>query len=30
MYEEFFVTGLRMPPHHALGDILLHFQAQLH
>jgi hypothetical protein len=30
VYEDFFVTGLRMPPHPALVDILLHFQAQLH
>jgi hypothetical protein len=30
VYEDFFVTGLRMPPHPALGEILLHFQAQLH
>jgi hypothetical protein len=30
VYEDFFVAGLRMPPHPALGDILLHFQAQLH
>jgi hypothetical protein len=26
----FFITGQRMPPHPALGDILLPFQAQLH
>jgi hypothetical protein len=25
IYEDFFVTGLRMPPHPILGDILLHF-----
>jgi hypothetical protein len=25
VYEDFFVTGLRMPPHPALADILLHF-----
>jgi hypothetical protein len=30
VYEDFFVTGLRMPPHPALADILLQFQAQLH
>jgi hypothetical protein len=30
VYEEFFVAGLRMPPHPALVDILLKFQAQLH
>jgi hypothetical protein len=30
VYEDFFVAGLRMPPHPALADILLHFQAQLH
>jgi hypothetical protein len=30
MYEEFFVAGLHMPPHPALADILLKFQAQLH
>jgi hypothetical protein len=30
VYEDFFVTGLCMPPHPALADILLHFQAQLH
>jgi hypothetical protein len=30
MYEDFFIAGLRLPPHPALGDILLHFQAQLH
>jgi hypothetical protein len=30
VYDDFFVTGLRMPPHSALGDILLHFQVQLH
>jgi hypothetical protein len=30
VYEDFFVTGLRMPPHPALADILLHFHAQLH
>jgi hypothetical protein len=29
-YKDFFVTGLCMPPHPALADILLHFQAQLH
>jgi hypothetical protein len=30
MYEDFFVAGLRMPPHPTLVDILLKFQAQLH
>jgi hypothetical protein len=30
VYDDFFVAGLCMPPHPALGDILLHFQAQLH
>jgi hypothetical protein len=30
VYKDFFVTGLCMPPHPALADILLHFQAQLH
>jgi hypothetical protein len=30
VYEDFFVAGLRLPPHPALADILLHFQAQLH
>jgi hypothetical protein len=30
VYKYFFVAGLRMPPHPALADILLHFQAQLH
>jgi hypothetical protein len=30
LYEDIFVAGLRMPPHLALADILLHFQAQLH
>jgi hypothetical protein len=25
VYEDFFITGLRMPPHLALADILLHF-----
>jgi hypothetical protein len=24
VYEDFFVAGLRMPPHLALADILLH------
>jgi hypothetical protein len=28
--EDFFIAGLCMPLHLALGDILLHFQAQLH
>jgi hypothetical protein len=27
VYEDFFVAGLRMTPHLALADILLHFQA---
>jgi hypothetical protein len=30
VYEDFFVTGLRMPPHLSLVDILLYFQTQLH
>jgi hypothetical protein len=30
MYEDFFVAGLRMPPHPTLADILLMFQAQMH
>jgi hypothetical protein len=30
VYEDFFIAGLCMPPHPALADILLHFQAQLH
>jgi hypothetical protein len=30
VYEDFFITGLHMPPHPTLADILLHFQAQLH
>jgi hypothetical protein len=30
VYEDFFVAGLCMPPHLAVVDILLHFQAQLH
>jgi hypothetical protein len=30
VYEDFFITGLRMPRHPALTDILLHFEAQLH
>jgi hypothetical protein len=30
VYEEFFVAGLCMPPHLALADILLHFQAERH
>jgi hypothetical protein len=30
VYEDFFVAGLRMPPHPALANILLKFQAQLH
>jgi hypothetical protein len=30
VYEDFFVAGLRMPPHLALANILMHFQSQLH
>jgi hypothetical protein len=30
VFKDFFVTGLRMPPHLTLANILLHFQAQLH
>jgi hypothetical protein len=30
VYEDFFVTSLCIPPHSALADILLHFEAQLH
>jgi hypothetical protein len=30
VYEDIFVTGLCMPLHPALADILLHFQSQLH
>jgi hypothetical protein len=30
VYEDFFIAGLRMPPHPAQADILLQFQAQLH
>jgi hypothetical protein len=30
VYEDFFVAGLCLPPHPALGDILLSFQVQLH
>jgi hypothetical protein len=30
MYKDFFITGLCIPLHSALTDILLHFQAQLH
>jgi hypothetical protein len=30
VYDDFFVTGLRMPPHPALAYILLYFQVQLH
>jgi hypothetical protein len=30
VYEDFFIIGLCMPPHPALANILLHFQAQLH
>jgi hypothetical protein len=28
--EEFFIAGLRMPPHPVLADILLKFQVQIH
>jgi hypothetical protein len=30
VFEDLFVARLCMPPHPALADILLHFQAQLH
>jgi hypothetical protein len=30
VYKDIFVTSLRMPPHSALANILLNFQAQLH
>jgi hypothetical protein len=30
IYEDFFIAGLHVPPHPALANILLHFQAQLH
>jgi hypothetical protein len=30
VFEEFFVAGLRMPPHPVLADILLAFQVQIH
>jgi hypothetical protein len=30
VYGDFFFAHLCMPLHHVLGDILLHFQAQLH
>jgi hypothetical protein len=30
LFEEFFTTGLRMPPHPVLANILLKFQVQLH
>jgi hypothetical protein len=30
VYEDFFVTGLCIPPHLALAYILLHFQVRLH
>jgi hypothetical protein len=30
VYKDFFITSLLMPPHAALVDILLHFQAQMH
>jgi hypothetical protein len=30
IFEDFYIAGLRMPPHLALADILLHFQTQLY
>jgi hypothetical protein len=30
VFEEFFIAGLRMPPHSMLADILLKFQVQIH
>jgi hypothetical protein len=30
VFEEFFVVGLRMPPHPVFTEILLKFQVQLH
>jgi hypothetical protein len=30
VFEEFFTTGLRMPPHPVLADILLKFQIHIH
>jgi hypothetical protein len=30
VFEEFFTTGLRMPPHPALTEILLKYRVQLH
>jgi tRNA A37 threonylcarbamoyladenosine synthetase subunit TsaC/SUA5/YrdC len=30
VFEEFFTTGIRMPPHPVLADILLKFQVQIH
>jgi hypothetical protein len=30
VYEDLFITGVRMPLHPALADILLHLQVQLH
>jgi hypothetical protein len=30
IFEDFFVAGLRMPPHSVLVNILLKFQVQLH
>jgi hypothetical protein len=30
VFEEFFTTGLRMPPHQALTDILVKYRVQLH
>jgi hypothetical protein len=30
VFEEFFVVGLWMPPHHVLVEVLLKFQVQLH
>jgi hypothetical protein len=30
VFKEFFIAGLRMPPHPVLADILLKFQVQIH
>jgi tRNA A37 threonylcarbamoyladenosine synthetase subunit TsaC/SUA5/YrdC len=30
VFEEFFTTGLRMPPHPVLVDILLKFHVHIH
>jgi hypothetical protein len=30
VFEDFFIAGLRMPPHSILSDILLKFRVQLH